>query len=380
MLSASSSRENPATSSGFVAFSVDVRRAEEALQALQQSTGHPTPFQTASWIRAYFSGLGDIRNFALITIAGKEFTLNLPLEIRISGLARVADFPGRKHASFHAPVLAGSLAISPSALHRALGEAGTALGIDAYTFRDCPFEIAGTLNPMLALRHAISPSPLAMLKIEGDGEALLQQLSDKDDRKKLRQMERRLVEIGEITHGWAASTEIEAVLDAVFVWKAARFAQMGIDDPFAPAEAKAYLRQATAGEIPAMRLYVLRSSGKPVAVLGGASANGQFCAVVIAHDPDPVIERTSPGIVLLSYFVKRLADDGFQHFDLGVGEARYKARFCPVSLDLFDAALGVTLRGKLAAWIFMNARALKRMFKRSHLAMRLLGWARKLRT
>ena len=358
---------------------VEVLRGEAALQIIRESAGKRTAFQTAGWIEAYFNGFADISDLVVIDIAAANSRLILPLEIGRLGPFRVADFPGGKHASFHAPIVERMGGISEAGLRRSLSEAARKLGLDAFLLRDCPFTIDGLRNPMLALPHAESPSPLAMLTVEGDGETLLQRLSDKDDRKKLRQMERRLAEIGEVTHGWAGRDEVEAVLDAVFAWKAVRFSQMGIDDPFAPPEAKAYLQHATAGNGPAMRFYVLRCAGTPVAVLGGAATEGQFSAVVIAHDPDPAIERTSPGIVLLSYFVKTLADAGFRHFDLGVGEARYKARFCPLTIKLFDAALGIGLRGAMAAPIFRLSRHLKLVLKRSRLAMRLLSFVRRLK-
>ena len=72
--------------------------------------------------------------------------------------------------------------------------------------------------------------------------------------------------------------------------------------------------------------------------------------------------------------VERCCAQGLRTFDLGVGEARYKAALCDEAIPLFDAALGFGPLGCAAAALMLARQAAKRRVKRSP---RLLALARR---
>ncbi len=84
-----------------------------------------------------------------------------------------------------------------------------------------------------------------------------------DARKKLRSKEKRLIEaLGEIAYHRAADgEEARAILAAFYRQKAARFAGMGILDPYAPEAIRRFLERAASGDDPAMEVHALRVVG-----------------------------------------------------------------------------------------------------------------------
>jgi CelD/BcsL family acetyltransferase involved in cellulose biosynthesis len=73
--------------------------------------------------------------------------------------------------------------------------------------------------------------------------------------------------------------------------------------------------------------------------------------------------RQSPGLILLMRVVASCADRGIHQFDLGVGEAGYKAFFCKEPECLFDSFLPLTARGHAAALAQRAGFAAKRRVK-----------------
>lgn len=352
----------------------------QALAYLSETSRAGTAFQAASWLKPYLESTNGLEDFRLIEVQCASAIFLLPLQLHRKGGVILADIPGEKHASFHAPVWIEAGEIAPADMLNALREVGAVLGIDAFTLRDSPPLVAGEANPLLALPHRPSPSAAFGLTLEVDGEALLHRLLDKDDRKKLRQKERKLSEFGPLRAGWAqGEAEIRAALSALFAWKEARFGEKGIDNPFAAADIRAFVEQASVSTPSGIRIFTLHAGERLVAAMAGAAGRGQFSGMLNANDPDPAILRSSPGEILIHHLIRALCAEGVQHFDLGVGEARYKAHYCPERIDLFDAALGITMKGKLAAQAFLAARKAKRLIKQNPHAMGLLGRLRGLR-
>lgn len=351
------------------------------LAALAEAGSTGLPFQRAPWVAAHVAAHGDMARFRLLIVEGSEGRLLLPLrqEKRL-GLVS-ADFVGGKHASFRAPRIVGRVDLWPKeALRRALAEAARGAGIDALTFRDCPFDLAGRPNPLAGLAYWPAPDAGARLTLSGGAAAVGAAISSRDDQRKMRAKARKLAAFGPLRFGWAeGADEIAAAFAAMFAWKAARFASRGIADPFAPASTRDFLARAAAGEMPAIRLFTLHAGARLVAVLMGAVGDGQFSAMANANDLDAAILKSSPGYLLIDALVNVLIEEGYQSFDLGVGEAGYKDHFCPEKVPLFDCALPASSAGQLAAALFRTERILKRTIKHNASAMALIERARRLR-
>lgn len=348
-----------------------------ALARLSQDTGSLTPFQDPQFLTPLLRETGALDVFRLIEIPAGKGALLLPVNMIKRGPFWLADIAGEKQASYHAAVVEGNPEISAKSLRASLVKAGREAGIDAFTFTDCPLGYAGHDNPLTVLSRQPSPSSGWALTLESDAEALLARLSDKDDRKKLRQKSNKLAGFGALKAGWAETPEARmAAFEKLFEWKAARFGAMGLDDPFSALGMRRFL--ALAAENGALRLFTLHAGSKLVAVLAGASGRGRFSGMLNGHENEPEIARTSPGEQLIVHLIRALCSEGYTHFDLGVGEARYKAHYCPERISLVDCAIGVSVKGFIAAQVFLAARATKRLIKQNPKLMEWLGRARRL--
>lgn len=361
------------------ALAFELHAGEAALARLARAQGAATPFQSAAWLAAWFAEVEPVANLLLIEVIGPGGRLLLPLAKSRLAFAKLADLPGEKHASFHAPILEGAVEAWPQPdLLATLAEAARAAGLDAVTLRDCPLTIAGRPHPLWQAGAPATPSLSAKLTIAGPAEAVLARVSSNEDRRKLRGKTRKLAQNGPVIADWAQNpVEIQAAFAAFFGWKAARFSRMGIADPFADPAIQRFLQRAAASEPPSLRLFTLKAGDTLVAVMIGAVRDGQFSAMANANSLHEGIVKHSPGYLLVHALIARLAEDGFSHFDLGVGEAWYKSHYCPETLPLFDFALAATPKGRLAAALFLALRGVKRRLKQAPRAMALLAKARK---
>lgn len=345
------------------------------------STG--TPFQRLDWVRAHAEAFAADEGFEprLVSLRDRtgEVAGLVPLAVgRRAGL-RVAAIAGGRHASFHMPVLAEDALLSPGDLTRI----GRLVGADAVLLSGLPRAWAGRPNP-LAAGAPPSPSNAYELALLADGEATLRAALSADKRKKLRQKERYLAEIGPVRHLIAGSAaEIDRLLAAFLAQKADRFAELGITDPFAGEAAQAFLRRACLAGLergrPAMELHGLLAGERVVAVFGAAVDGGRSAGMVISFDADPGIARCSPGDLLLARVIADSCAKGRSRFDLGVGEARYKASFCPTAIELVDVAAAVTWRGRAYLAATARGRAAKRWIKSNPRAWKAVSMARRLR-
>ena len=141
---------------------------------------------------------------------------------------------------------------------------------------------------------------------------------------------------------------------------------MGIDDPYADPAIRAFLAAATDGERPAVEIHalVLEATGRVLATFGGAVDDARYSGMMTAFDADPEIARFSPGDLLLHHLVRDQTARGRRAFDLGVGEARYKASICDETIPLVAVMLPVTLRGHAYGLVATRLTRLKRRIKR----------------
>ncbi|MGL5446806.1 MAG: GNAT family N-acetyltransferase [Rhabdaerophilum sp.] len=359
--------------------SLRILAGEAALTRLAEAGTSLTPFQQVGFLEPLLRETRALDRFRLIEITAGDGSLLLPVSIEKRGPFILADIAGGKQASYHAGLPSVDLAISTKILRDALTKAGHELGIDAFTFTDCPLSYAGRDNPLTILGRQPSPSSGWALSFDGAADDILARLSDKDDRKKLRQKANKLSAFGPVRAGWAQTPEDRSkAFEAMFRWKAQRFGAAGIDDPFTGHGMRDFL--ASAGENGTLRLFTVAAGERLVAVLAGVQAHGCFSGMLNGHESEAEIARTSPGEQLIVHLIRALSAEGFRQFDLGVGEARYKAHYCPERIALADCAVGVSLKGQMAARLFLVARATKRVAKQSPRMMALVGRLRRLRS
>lgn len=352
-----------------------------------------TPYQAYDWVRSYVETIGRAEGmaFRFVRVEGDrdELLALFPLVITRRLGTRFAEFIGGKHANYHMALYRPDFAeaLDAAATQVLLQQIGAAIGgIDALFLINQPTAWQGIANPPARLAAGQSPSRAYKLALEpGDCDGTLRRSMSKHARKKLTTKRNRFAEFGPSELIRAGSeAEIARVLDAFLAQKAARFAQMGLPDPFAAPAIRDFLRRGAIGSPgcpPAIELYSLDLAGRSVATYVGAVQGTRFSGMATSFDLSSEAARTSPGEILLVELIKRKCQAGITMFDLGVGEARYKTTICDDSDDLVDTFAPLTARGRAYAGYSQAKRALKRRIKASPLALkvaqRVLGLVRR---
>ncbi|MGL4637755.1 MAG: GNAT family N-acetyltransferase [Beijerinckiaceae bacterium] len=362
----------------------------DALWRSFEQTGAVTPYQRLGWTRAWSETVAPAIGMQpmLLTLTDNQ---NKPLAImpigqQIQRGVKVIRFLGGKHANYNMPVFAagGMEKISADALHKALMVFGAAEGIDLFVFDNQPVSWKGEVNPFAGLKAIPSPSSAWKRTLMADGEEMARGLMSSESRKKLRHKEKKLGEFGTVTYSAAKDSEqAAAFLSAFLAQKAARFATLGIDNPFTEAGVEAFLQKVVRLEPdrkPDIHLFAMLTGERILAVFGGAIHDGRYTGMFTSFDTDQAVSRYSPGDLLLLNLMKHLCSEGIQTFDLGTGEAAYKSDYCDTEEPLVDCLLPVTAKGRLAVQALSVKQKLKRWIKQNDQAMALIKRMRRLRS
>lgn len=367
---------------------MEVRRqadavVREAWDALEQAAPCSL-YQTRAWLLPWFETLGRKKGvspaFLLAWGADARPLALLCLGLRRRGPLTIASFGGGKDGNFSFGLFQPTVPWSPRDLRLLLTRAACEIGVDAYVLTNQPHGWQGSANPLAALPHQPAPSHAYGTALGPDAEAFFAGKLSNDSRKKLRKKEARLAAMGPVTYRRADTAEERArVLDAFFQQRLARFRAQGIASDFDDPQMRAFLDRASApdGDGAALELHLLAVGERIVAVFGGGVSAGAWSGAVNSFDADPQIAKSSPGDLLLMKVIAAQCALGRSHFDLGVGEARYKATFCDTTIPLFDSFVAVTAGGWLFTTVYAAALRAKRAVKREP---RLFALAKRLRS
>ncbi|WP_372425610.1 GNAT family N-acetyltransferase [Salinarimonas chemoclinalis] len=362
--------------------------AARADWARLEASGTASPYQAFAWQDAFARHAlapGARVRVAVLHEAGTGRPIFLlPLAVGRRGPVTIATALGGKHANFHLPLACPRAGppLASDALHRQLVAIGRGIGADAFAFANLPRTWAGEPNPLAlpgARRAASDAYWSAFADRAADGPAA--PLSG-ETRKKLRKKERGLAALGEVSVSRATTrAEADRTLDAFLAFKTRRMRAQGLPDPFEEPATRAFLRAACDPEVdggPAIALWRLAVGERIVATFGAACDGVRASGMFIAFDEAPEIARATPGDLLLLAVVEALRTEGYESFDLGVGEARYKGHFCDRTEEMLELTLPVTLAGRAWAVQARLAGRLKRWAKASPRIMAALAGARRL--
>jgi CelD/BcsL family acetyltransferase involved in cellulose biosynthesis len=361
---------------GWTAEVVSLEAAEAAWRQLE-AAGCITPYQCFDWVSAYSRNAlaadrAEATIVAVTSRSGQPLAI-LPFAIRSVRGMRTVSFIGGKHANFHMGVFDRNFmaGLDVAGAQHLLDRAAAAIGnVDAFILHYQPLAWDGIANPLALLDAQPSPSQAYKLPLLADCEATLQNSMSSHARKKHKNKRARFAELG-MSRMFVAGTpsEKERILEAFMRQKAMRFAEMGVPDVFAEPGLKRFLRAASGldGAREALCLAALELNGRLVATYVGARAQGRFTGMATSFEPDPSITKVSPGEILLVELIRHECRAGMKVFDLGVGEARYKATICNQTEDLVDSFIAMSARGRLAANLSRLAQKAKGAIKKSPL-------------
>lgn len=339
-----------------------------------EAVGLLTPYQRRGFVEGWWREIGRPQAIAPLIVVGRdergEPSFLWALGRRRRGPITIAEPLGGKHANFHfGPWSCAGLGAGAQGIADALAAMRAAAPqVDLLLLRSQAARWRGRDNPFVTLPGAMnSASDAYGAQLSGGFEAYLGRVLSHDLRKQVRAKGRKFAGLDGFSCGRADTAEAMAAAIAAFLsQKAGQFAQMGIPDPFAAPGAHAFLDALAQGRDGVrLDLYALRVEGRIVAVFGGVGDGRHFCGMLFSYDAADSTARLTPGYVLAAHAVEDLAARGYESFDLGTGEARYKNHFCDETLALFDIVLPITPAGRLYAGADRLARRAKRTVKRT---------------
>ena len=322
-------------------------------------------YQTPGWLDAWLGTVGRAERPVLVAGFDDQGPVALlPLRRTPLGGLMVARFLGGRDANFGLGLFHPGVAWDLPILRGFLGEAARLGGIDLFWLGNQPDALGGRANPLAALPRVPSPSLQHEVPLDPDPDAFLARTLSARARKHIRQKETKLAALAPVRHTRATDPATAARLAAALL--AQRESRFGPSDP--DGSLQAFLvaaSQAAGGARPAVELHALTCGDAIVAVFAGAGHAGRFSGMMVSFAAEDPWARFSPGELLLARVMAEKCREGFEMFDLGIGEARYKSSFCPVAVPLFDTVLGITASGRVAAAALRAGLAAKRGVKQS---------------
>lgn len=336
-----------------------------------ENTGIATAFQCFDWLEAWQRHIGeriDVEPMIITIEEDDRPVILLPLGMfQVHGL-RVLRFLGGTHSNFNLGIFDRHFMqrADEATMWRVLEQLTTTVDcMDMLEMRNQPEYWMGIRNPFALLPHQSSASHAYSLHVESDFDALLKNRRGSKGRKKFKYQERALQKIGGYVFKRAETTEeCHKVLEAFAAQKASRFRIQGISNVFAEPGVMEFLHELVEcspedDARPPLELFYISVDGQIRATFAGGQAGGRFSGFFNSISTDE-LTRLGPGQLLLTRVLKELCDRRPLEFDLGVGEARYKAEWCDRTDMLFDTLYGQNFHGKVAA----SAKRLKLRIKR----------------
>jgi CelD/BcsL family acetyltransferase involved in cellulose biosynthesis len=339
-----------------------------------------TPYQSFAFLKAWLATIGRLRRvtpFILVArdVCGRPSAL-LPFARVPLGPLHVAEFLGGKDANFNMGLFRPGLAIDAVAVTDLLRRAASAAPrIAGFNCLNQPMQWQGATNPMAAIGGARSPSSGYKTALGTDYTVWLNAHYTREAHKKVRKKAQRLNSIGPVSHYIARDADTaQAILAAYAAQKTARMRELGLARSF---DLQHLTFLAEASDVRSLELHALYCGERIVAAFGGLARGDRFCGMFISYDAEPQFARCSPGELLLNEIVANLIERRFSAFDLGVGEARYKAHCCEIEEALFDTFVSTSGSGKLLGVALRAKQRVKRLAKQSPAIWALIGRLRR---
>ena len=330
------------------------------------------PFLTAAWLSAWYDTLGQAPGCIALPLMVTDtrrgdIVALLPLVARSERGLRFVEFADAGVTDYVAPVLAsdwqGDLSATEAAQAlwtavRTVLRGHDVLRLDKLLARALDAEGGVPLENPLVQALPVRPSRLfgSVFTPDADWEVWRRSL-DKTVRKEIERCWRvfgrdEAARFEMVTEPTAALE----LLDVLERQQRARMQALGKDYRLDEPAYRAFYRQLLGDGLGAGRtvLSALRSRGEVVAVLFGVSNALRFVALRQGMSEDPAWRPISPGRLLYEASARALHERGRTHCDFGIGDYRHKDVFKPERIPLFEAWVGLSWRGRMAArvWAF----------------------------
>lgn len=333
-----------------------------------------TPYQAYAWCDAWMRIVAPQSGESPLIITGVDSSgtpsILLPLVLYSRFSAKVASFPGGKHANFKMPLYRKDITFSTDVFERVLSVAAQIRpDIDLYAFDSLPASWNGLPNPFLSSHARLHTAEAFVLRLAPDPHALFENnLGPKRLRKK-RAIDRTFDRLGFRCYRANSSSEIDEALLTYDQQKSTWFLARGIENPFKQPGIVTFLADLAMNPDSGFEVYCLRANtGYILAVAAILVGSGRASLMFVSHDYHSPEARLSPGNKLVREIISSACRRRLLEFDFGLGEAGHKMALGGKSEVTYSLLRPKTPRGHLAAALFEAERRAKILAK-SHPAL-----------
>ena len=326
-----------------------------------------SPYQRIDFCRSWLEAQAHSRRTPctmLVSDAAGIPLLFIPFVIEQRQGIRLAAFMGGTHLNFSVPLFRKKLKLPHAALINIFSKFAKDAQIDAFYIDKIPRMWENEPNPLFFLPHRPGSEKAYRHKLSSDLKATLKSMRSSSHLKQLRSKQHRLEDAGpaRITES-KLPRERAAAVKAFFVLKSAWCRREGLPDVFAEKETQRFIKSMASAK-GSLRIFTLRFSGAIRAVFLGLQHQKCFCGWASSYELD-ALDAFSPGDLLLQYVIATACKEGFEIFDLGAGDAAYKARWLHEQEPLHTAIFGYGWKGRALAQILSLKHAFKHTIKKS---------------
>ncbi|MCB1508786.1 MAG: GNAT family N-acetyltransferase [Hyphomicrobiaceae bacterium] len=349
-------------------------KAAEAVWRDLETRSDTTVYQRYDWARIWYETLAPVEGaspFIVIGHIGHQPAFLLALSSMRRKGSKVVRFIGGKHANICLPLVAEDriAQIDTQTLKDALLQAGRTEGVDLYHIGHQPYRHADRDNPFAAFDKVVETAPYFETPLSADFEAFSREKRGRDGLKKLRYKRKKLQELGNlVTKRPETFEEMEQVVETFLEQKAGRmqdgYHRNAFEDEGAADFLRVLARESFENGSNLLDFHALWLGDTIIATFAGGLGNRQYSCSVNSIALDEEVMRHSPGDIILADVLKDLCEDGLERFDLGVGEAIYKRKWCEAR-TMFETFYALTPKGA-AVGALMRSRSVIREWLKTY--------------
>ncbi|MEE9314826.1 MAG: GNAT family N-acetyltransferase [Rhizobiaceae bacterium] len=338
-----------------------------------ESNGVCSLYQRFEWMQGWttrVAGPARIKPRLVLGSVGGTPLFIFPLGLRKRGPFTVVSWLGDSHTNFHMGLSSKEFLrmITPADMRKLIDHIITSFGrVDILELCCQPVVWEQRTNPFTYLKWQESHNHGFALKLEDSFKATLDRKNGSRKRKKYRWQRNKLEAIGGAKLRLAESRdEVNEFLDVAFQQMGRRFNKSGIWNRFQDEGVASFMRElaivSLQNEEPALQIYGLEIDGKLRATFAGGVRGKQFsgCFISLANDEYSYI---SPGEMIIYLVIEDCVHRGFEFFDLGRGEERYKTSWCDSTIAMFETNVAFTKFGVSYALYERAKLSLKRLVR-----------------
>jgi CelD/BcsL family acetyltransferase involved in cellulose biosynthesis len=329
-------------------------------------------YQSFEWFSLWHTSIGEregvMPQIVLGRSAGGELLFLLPLGIAKRSGANALVWLGGDQADVKAGLFAPEFlrGLKPGEWDTVWSRILDQLPpLDLVCLDDQPERLDAFENPFLCARtHRLADATHAAA-LSRNWDAFYKSKRSGSARNLERRRLKQLQALGSVEFEIASDPKrAEFLMQRLLEEKARSLAAMGVADPFAGLVREFFERQVAQpwpkGQV---QVSALTLNGEPISLVWALLANKRFYYLVPVYNAE--YSRTSPGRVHLTELFRWACENGFETFDLGVGDQDYKFQWCEDHVPLFATVQARSLRGQLAARLIGARTTLKRQIKTS---------------